>query len=127
MTEPDKIMGKRILLADDELEVRELTKMLLGMDDHIVTEAANGREALALFTQERFDLVITDHTMPLMKGDELARNIKRLAPSEPILMITGSAREPEGIQGSVDAVLEKPFSFEDLRQAVARLLLPVPA
>ena len=127
MTEPDKVMGKRILLADDQPEVRELTKMLLGMDEHIVTEAANGREALALFQQERFDLVITDYTMPLMKGDELARNIKRLAPSEPVLMITGSASEPEGIRGSVDAFLEKPFSFQDLRQAVARLLRPVPA
>ena len=127
MTEPDKLMGKRILLADDQQQVRELTKMLLGMDDHIVTEAANGREALTLFTQERFDLVITDYTMPLMKGDELARNIKRLAPSEPVLMITGSASEPEGIRGSVDAFLEKPFSFQDLRLAVARLLRPVPA
>jgi CheY-like chemotaxis protein len=125
MTEPDKLMGKRILLADDQQQVRELTKMLLGMDDHIVTEAANGREALTLFAQERFDLVITDYTMPLMKGDELARNIKRLAPSEPVLMITGSIREAEGIHGAVDAVLEKPFSFEDLRQAVARLLRPV--
>lgn len=125
MTEPDKVQCKRILLADDQQEVRELTKMLLGMDDHIVTEAANGREALILFTQEPFDLVITDYSMPLMKGDELARNIKRLAPSEPVLMITGSAREPEGIRGSVDVLLEKPFSFNDLRQAVARLLRPV--
>ena len=120
-------MGKRILLADDQQQVRELTKMLLGMDDHIVTEAGNGREALDLFTQERFDLVITDYAMPLMKGDELARNIKRLAPSEPVLMITGSAGQPEGIHGSVDAILEKPFAFEDLRQAIARLLRPVPA
>ena len=126
MTEPDKVQRKRILLADDQQEVRELTKMLLGMDDHIVTEAGNGREALDRFTQERFDLVITDYAMPLMKGDELARSIKRLAPSEPVLMITGSARELVGIQGSVDAVLEKPFSFQDLRQAIARLLRPVP-
>jgi two-component system, cell cycle sensor histidine kinase and response regulator CckA len=127
MTEPDGVQGKRILLADDQQQVRELTKMLLGMDDHIVTEAGNGREALDLFTQERFDLVITDYAMPLMKGDELARNIKRLAPSEPVLMITGSAGQPEGIYGSVDAILEKPFAFEDLRQAIAGLLRPVPA
>ena len=65
--------------------------------------------------------------MPLMKGDELARNIKRLAPSEPILMITGSADELDGIQGTVDVVLNKPFAFEDLRQAVAQVLCPIPA
>jgi len=104
-----------------------MTALMLGMDGHVVTEAGNGREALDLFTPERFDLVITDYLMPLMKGDELARNIKWLAPSEPILMITGSSGELSGIQVSVDAVLNKPFGFEDLRQAVAQVLCPIPA
>jgi len=98
---------------------------MLGMDEHIVTEAGNGQEALDLFTPGRFDLVITDYVMPMMKGDELARNIKRLAPAEPILMITGSAGELGGVRASVDAVLNKPFGFEDLRQAMAQLLEPV--
>ena len=127
MTEPGKVSGKRILLADDQQEVREVTALMLGMDGYVVTEAGNGREALDLFTPERFDLVITDYLMPLMKGDELARNIKRLAPSEPILMITGSAEELGDIRGVVDAVLNKPFVFQDLRQAVAELLSPMPA
>jgi CheY-like chemotaxis protein len=126
MTESGKVSGKRILLADDQQEVRELLALMLGMDEHIVTEARNGREALDLFAPERFDLVITDYLMPLMKGDELARNIKRLAPSEPILMITGSADELGGIRGAVDVVLNKPFAFEDLRQAVAQVLCPIP-
>jgi CheY-like chemotaxis protein len=127
MMKQGKVLGKRILLADDQEDVREMTAMLLGVDDHIVTTAINGREALDLFTPDRFDLVITDYLMPLMKGDELARHIKRLAPSEPILMITGSADELEGIRGAVDVVLNKPFAFEDLRQAVAQVLCPIPA
>ena len=104
-----------------------MTKMLLGMDEHIVTEAGNGREALELFAPDRFDLVITDYLMPVMKGDELARNIKRLAPSEPILMITGSASESGDLGASADAILNKPFGFEELRQAVAQLLQPAAA
>ena len=127
MTEPDKVLGKRILLADDQQEVREMTKLMLDMDEHIVTEASNGREALDLFAPGRFDLVITDYYMPLMKGDELARNIKRLAPAEPILMITGSAEEDGGIRASVDAFLNKPFGLQDLRQVMAQLLSPIPA
>src|ERR1035437_10082827 len=126
MTEPSKDLRKHILLADDQQEVREMTALMLGMDDYVVTEAVNGQEALDLFTPDRFDLVITDYVMPRMKGDELARNIKRLAPSEPILMITGSVDELGGIQGSVDAVLNKPFAFEDLRQSVSQLLCPTP-
>lgn len=127
MTEPGKVSGKRILLADDQQEVREMTKLMLDMDEHIVTEAGNGREALDLFAPGRFDLVITDYYMPLMKGDELARNIKRLAPAEPILMITGSAEEDGGIRASVDAFLNKPFGLQDLRQVMAQLLSPIPA
>jgi two-component system cell cycle sensor histidine kinase/response regulator CckA len=126
MRERGKVLGKRILLAEDQQDVRELTKLLLGLDEHIVTEAGNGREALGLFSPDRFDLVITDYLMPLMKGDELARNIKRLAPTEPILMITGSAEELGDMRGAVDAVLSKPFVFEDLRQAMAQLLSPAP-
>ena len=125
MTKRGKVLRKRILLAEDQQAVREITKLLLGLDEHIVTEAGNGREALDLFTPGRFDLVITDYAMPLMKGDELARNIKRLAPSEPILMITGSGGELGVIRASVDAVLNKPFAFEDLRQAIAQLC-PIP-
>jgi CheY-like chemotaxis protein len=121
-----KVLRKRILLAEDQQDVREMTKLLLGMDEHVVTEAVNGREALDLFRPDCFDLVITDYLMPLMKGDELARNIKQLAPSEPVLMITGSAMELDGRQASADAVLNKPFGFEELRQAVAQLLDPSP-
>jgi CheY-like chemotaxis protein len=127
MTTHGKVLGKRILLAEDQQDVRELTKLLLDMDEHIVTEAVNGKEALDLFAPDRFDLVITDYLMPLMRGDELARSIKRLAPSEPVLMITGSAAELGSIQTSADAVLNKPFRFEELRQAVAQLLAPEPA
>ena len=127
MSEPDKVLRKRILLADDQQEVREMTKLMLNMDEHIVTEAGNGREALDLFAPGRFDLVITDYLMPLMKGDELARNIKKLAPSEPILMITGSAAQFDGSQASADAVLNKPFGLEELRRAVAQLFQPAHA
>ena len=127
MTEPSKVLRKRILLTDDQPEVREVTKMMLDLDEHLVTEAGSGQEALDLFTPDCFDLVITDYAMPMMNGAELARNIKRLAPAEPVLMITGSAGEFGDIQASVDAVLKKPFGFEDLRQAIAQLLRLTPA
>jgi two-component system, NarL family, capsular synthesis sensor histidine kinase RcsC len=127
MTKPGKVLGKRILLAEDRQDVREVTKLLLGLDEHVVTEAVNGKEALDLFQPDRFDLVITDYAMPVMKGDELATQIKRLAPSEPILMITGSGGEAAVTKACVDAVLHKPFSIEDLRQSIGRLLSPVSA
>ncbi len=119
---PEKILRKRILLADDQEEVRETIKLLLSLDEHIVTEACHGRQALDLYAPGRFDLVITDYAMPVMRGDELADNIKRAVPNQPILMITGSAEKFGGIDPKVDFLLHKPFAFEELRQALARVL-----
>jgi CheY-like chemotaxis protein len=127
MSAQEQLKGKRILLTDDQIEVRETLKVLLEVDEHIVTEAANGLEALKVFSPGTFDLVITDFAMPRMRGDELAARIKAIAPTQPILMVTGSARESDHAGALVDAVLYKPFRFDALRQVVAQLLSPVPA
>ena len=60
---------KKILVVDDEPMVCEAVKMLLEFDGHQVVTAVNGNEALALFDDGGFDVVITDYTMPGMKGD----------------------------------------------------------
>lgn len=117
-----KPVGKRILLADDQQSVREAISLLLSLDEHEVIEAANGAEALDLFMRDHFDLVITDFEMPNMKGNELAARIKRVSPSQPILMITAYAERLGDSDNPVDALLNKPFQLEDLRQAIARLL-----
>lgn len=121
MNDQTSIVGKRILLSDDQQDVREAIKMMLEFDEHTVVEAANGREALALFEPNQFDLVVTDYQMPEMRGDELAANIKRLAPGQPVLMITGSAQPHLELTAVTDAILTKPFTLEELRSAVAEL------
>ena len=113
---------KRILLADDQPSVREAISLLLSLDEHEVVEAADGVEALDLFRRGHFDLVITDFDMPNMKGNELAASIKRVSPSQPILMITAYATQLGESDNPVDAILSKPFQLRDLRQAMARLL-----
>ena len=125
MTAGERVTQKRILLADDQKEVRETIKLLLGLDDHKVTEAANGREALALFQGGTFDLLITDYAMPGMLGDELARRVKQLSPAQPVLMITGSIEASSLEKGCIDSLLNKPFTLDGLRQAVTLLLQPV--
>jgi CheY-like chemotaxis protein len=122
----DKILRKRILLVDDERFVRESIARLLSKDEHNVVEANNGAEAFALFTRGQFDLVMTDFEIPFMKGNELAARIKQLAPGQPVLMITGYGKRP-GPDNPVDAVLNKPFDFDQLRRAMAKLLSEVGA
>jgi len=117
-----KTPPKQILLVDDEPGVRQTCSLLLGIDGHSVVEADSGLEALAVFATDRFDLVVTDFAMPGMNGSDLARRLKQLFPSQRILMITGFPNRLEDCQHPVDAILPKPFSLDELRQAVAQLL-----
>jgi YesN/AraC family two-component response regulator len=117
----DTLQGKRILLVDDECLVRETVRSLLCFDNHEVVEANNGAEALRLFSEGKFDLVLTDFRMPFIEGDELAMRIRELAPQQPILMITGYSYKA-GRHNPVDSILYKPFDLQKLRGAVSRLL-----
>jgi two-component system, cell cycle response regulator CpdR len=121
MAEVPVARGKRILLVEDEASVRIAYRMLLEIDDHTVVEAGNGAEALNLFAEGGFDLVITDFEMPVMKGDELAVKIKAQAPRQPILMLTAYERT-RNAENPVDLILNKPVQFEDLRQGISSLL-----
>jgi len=109
-----------ILLVEDDPAVRQSIKLLLSIDRHKVTEAANGHEALQLFTGSRYDFVITDYLMPGMLGDELAQNIKAIAPAQPVLMVTAYLEKLVDAGKPADAVLGKPLSIDDLRRAMAR-------
>jgi len=120
-----KYRGKTILLVDDEPSVSKAIKMLLEHDGFAVQTVKSGEEALALYAQSRFDLVITDFSMLGMDGGELAARIKTLNPDQPIIMATASiykldaSRSPRHV---VDHVLDKPFSLQDLREAVIKVL-----
>jgi len=108
--------------VDDQQDVRQAIRLLLQVDDHEVSEAESGTEAFDLFRNGTFDLVITDYDMPRMQGNELAANIKSLAPSQPVIMITAFIEEVATRHNPVDAILGKPFSFEELRQTIDQVL-----
>jgi CheY-like chemotaxis protein len=115
---------KRILVVDDEPFVCEAVKMMLNFDGHIVETASNAREALAMFEVGKFDLIITDYAMPMMKGDELAAAIKAKSPNQPVVMITAYAEMLESsrkVMPGVDHLISKPFLLEDLREAITKI------
>jgi len=115
---------KRILVVDDEPFVCDAVKMMLNFDGHVVQTASSAKDALAMFEEGKFDLIITDFAMPTMKGDELAAAIKARSPNQPVVMITAYA---EMLQASgknmpgVDLVISKPFLLENLRAAIAKV------
>ena len=119
------ISPQRILVVDDEPYVCDALRMMLTLDGHTVATASSGHEALELYGRQTFDLVITDYSMAVMKGDELAAAIKLKNASQPVLMITAYAEMLAGAKtplSGVDALVSKPFRVEHLRDAIARVL-----
>ena len=115
-----KAPHKNILLVEDDPAARESIRLLLSIDRHTVTEAADGPEALRLLTSSTYDLVITDYLMPGMLGDELVRNIWNIAPGQPTIMVTAYLEKLAKADKPADVVLGKPFSIDELRQAMAK-------
>src|SRR5205085_1928785 len=79
----------RILVVDDEASIRELLSKTLALAEYQVETAADGSTALARLREMAYDLVIADLKMPGMDGLMLIRQIKRLQPDLPIIIITG--------------------------------------
>ena len=111
-----------ILVVDDVLEVRRLTRRFLEAGGYRVLEAGDGGQALAcLQHQGPVDLVLTDVRMPNMDGWELAAHLSALRPRVPVLFMSGYDQHL-GSPSLVGPVLAKPFTSEQLRNRVAELL-----
>jgi CheY-like chemotaxis protein len=110
---------KSVLVVDDEPAVRNLVHALLTQIGHRVEMAGNAQEALGKIENHEFDLVFTDFLMPGMKGDELAREIRKRRPGMPVVLLTG--RHPEHSSPEISRVLAKPFSRDDLHETIRAL------
>ncbi|MBI5382049.1 MAG: response regulator [Opitutae bacterium] len=118
----------KILLVEDDGQIRALLKRILEKQNHSVQEAPHGREALALLASELPDLVITDMFMPEMDGLEFIEQMLARHPGLPFVAISG--------EGGLDAevflriaryrgahgILQKPFGVFELQAALERVL-----
>jgi len=115
----------RVLVIEDEDYNRELFQTALERFGHSVAAAATGAEGLELFLKEPFDLVITDLSMPGMTGFQLAREIKKITPPVPVILMSGGAlqeKEDAGHETGIDFILLKPFTLDQLKKIVALAL-----
>jgi two-component system response regulator AtoC len=117
-------LNKRILVADDELNMRRVLEAILRREGYEVVTAANGLEALAGMNRE-VHTVITDLKMPGLDGMGLLRKLQETYPEVPVVMITAHG----SVESAVEAVklgafdyLEKPFEQEQIRQIVAKAM-----
>ncbi|MCB9915427.1 MAG: response regulator [Planctomycetes bacterium] len=112
--------GLRVLLVDDEPGVRLSVGALLRSQGHRVQEAGGGAEALALLDRGHadYDLLLTDVRMPGLRGPELARRARELAPSLRVVYMSGFPQELSEVREVREAVLQKPFSAAQLHRVL---------
>lgn len=118
-----------ILVIEDEPATRRMLQRLLERDGHFVVTAGNGLEGIDIFKsalsqQKPFDLVITDYGMPQMSGRDVAKNIKSLSPSTPVIIISGwdsTCSVDTDIRAVADCLLNKPVTNQEIRTAIKRV------
>jgi DNA-binding response OmpR family regulator len=118
----------RILVIDDDNQIREMIRQMLTREGYEVVEAANGKQGAKVFREKPTDLVITDLIMPEKEGIETIVELRRDHPSLKIIAISGGGRTPPEIYLEdarllgAHITLRKPFERQELLEAVRKLL-----
>lgn len=119
----------RILIVDDDIQLRQLIEQMLMIRGHQVVLAENGKSALGIVQQEQIDLVITDILMPDMDGYELIIALHKLPAAPRIIAMSGGSGKLDSDyllrvaqSMKVDKLLEKPFNLADIDSAIAEVL-----
>jgi DNA-binding response OmpR family regulator len=115
----------RILLVDDEQPIQTLLTYPLQKDGYDVVAASDGREALARFGEQAFDLVVLDLMLPKLDGLEVCRRLRAQGKTVPIIMLTAKSEEIDkvlGLELGADDYITKPFSMREFRSRVKAAL-----
>ncbi|MCE5203134.1 MAG: sigma-54 dependent transcriptional regulator [Coriobacteriales bacterium] len=118
-------MTRRVLIADDEKNMRWVLGQALEAEGYEIAEAADGKEALALVSEQPPDVMILDHRMPAPDGMEVLRRVRSKGMTFPIIMLTAHgnvASAVEAMRAGADEYLTKPFDLEELKLSIDKVL-----
>ena len=118
----------RVLLVDDDDDVRLMTGEMLGELGCAVTTAADGAEALRLLeTEAAFDVLLADYAMPGLDGIALIRAAQQRCPGLRALLATGYAEFAATDAAALEDIIRKPFTLVQLADRIDRLMMPLPS
>jgi len=117
--------GNKILVVDDESDIRHILSIILKKDGYTTIVASNGRECLQRIQETDFDLVILDIMMPGMDGWEVCRKIKETRPKLCVLLLSAIGPEKnikKSMEAGADRHITKPIVTDEILSAVHKLL-----
>ncbi len=118
-------MKRRVLIADDEKNMRWVLGQALSAEGYEVIEASDGKEALGAVAEQPPDLMVLDHKMPAPDGMEVLRRLRAKGHSFPIIMLTAHgnvATAVEAMKAGASEYLTKPFDLEELKISIDKAL-----
>lgn len=118
-------MKAKILIAEDDANIRVGLAATLESEGYAVTSAVDGAQALRLFAQEKFDLVVLDVMMPKQSGYDVCRDLRARGVRVPVLFLTAKGEEIDKVVGlklGADDYVTKPFGIHELLARVEALL-----
>jgi two-component response regulator involved in phosphate regulation len=118
-------MAKRLLVVDDDDEIRELLEFDLSHSGYSVDTACNGMDGLNKAVTNSYDLVLLDVMMPKMNGFDVCKNLRKAKPDIPVLLLTAKGTITDKTQGfdcGADDYLVKPFDIQEVLLRVKALL-----
>ena len=125
MTTKNNMSKEKILIVDDEKSIRDFLEIMLKKEGYRVSSASGGEDAMRLFNNSSYDLVISDVRMKGMGGVELLKNIKETSPETIVLIVTAYA----SVDTAIDAMkagaydyLTKPFKIDEVKYIIKNAL-----
>jgi len=118
-------VAKRVLIADDEKNMRWVLDETLSKEGYEVSQAADGKEAMAAIEDNPPDLMVLDHKMPAPDGMEVLRRIRAKGETFPVIMLTAHGNVQlavEAMKAGATEYLTKPFDLEELKLAIEKAL-----
>jgi CheY-like chemotaxis protein len=126
-----RVTVARILVIDDEVQMRRMLREALVRHGHAVDEAMDGLQALVRFAEQQPDLVITDIIMPEREGIETIQTFRGKCPTIPIIAVSGGGRRGPGgylstaLELGANRAFRKPFRIEEVLTAVDELIASI--
>ena len=118
-------MPKRLLVVDDDDEIRELLEFDLAHSGYVVDTACDGMDGLNKAVTNNYDLVLLDVMMPRMNGFDVCKNLRKAKPDIPVLLLTAKGTigdKTQGVDCGADDYLVKPFDIQEVLLRVKALL-----
>ncbi len=121
MTQVDYLSAK-ILIAEDDDNLRKTLMKILIREGFCVASVSNGQEALDLMELQSFDVIITDYKMPVLGGEEWVKRLNELQGKNKILLLSAFLDEAKVVEDEVGEKISKPFKRKDLVNKIISLL-----